>query len=89
MANKTDRKRAPNFNFNVSHEGDYVVLASEPLCICGIDVAAPQQVTASSVHQFPGMALRHGYYWSRRSRPQLPLVFTNLCPGWPAAEDAW
>jgi len=30
-----------NFNFNVSHEGDWVVLASEPLCVCGIDVAAP------------------------------------------------
>ena len=24
-----------NFNFNVSHEGDWVVLASEPLCVCG------------------------------------------------------
>lgn len=30
-----------NFNFNVSHEGDWVVLASEPLCVCGVDVAAP------------------------------------------------
>lgn len=25
-------------------QGDYVVLASEPLCVCGCDVAAPQQV---------------------------------------------
>lgn len=25
-------------------QGDYVVLASEPVCICGCDVAAPQQV---------------------------------------------
>ncbi len=24
-------------------QGEYVVLASEPLCICGVDVAAPQQ----------------------------------------------
>lgn len=31
-----------NFNFNVSHEGDWVVLASEPICVCGIDVAAPE-----------------------------------------------
>jgi 4'-phosphopantetheinyl transferase len=38
---------APNFNFNVSHEGDYVVLAAEPVCICGVDVAAPQQVRRS------------------------------------------
>lgn len=35
---------APNFNFNVSHEGDYTALASEPLCVCGVDVAAPQQL---------------------------------------------
>jgi len=35
---------APNFNFNVSHEGDYVVLASEPNCIVGVDVAAPGQL---------------------------------------------
>lgn len=33
----------PNFNFNVSHEGRYVVLASEPCCVCGVDVAAPDQ----------------------------------------------
>lgn len=32
----------PNFNFNCSHEGDFVVLASEPLCIVGVDVAAPR-----------------------------------------------
>ncbi len=25
-------------------QGAYVVLASEPLCLCGVDVAAPQQV---------------------------------------------
>jgi hypothetical protein len=56
---------APNWNFNVSHEGasavaraacvpscepacsragDYVVLAAEPLCVCGVDVAAPGQL---------------------------------------------
>ena len=32
---------APNFNFNVSHEGDYVVLASDPVLLIGIDVSAP------------------------------------------------
>ena len=36
--------RAPNWNFNVSHEGDFVVLASEPLAVCGVDVAAPAQL---------------------------------------------
>ena len=34
-----------NFNFNVSHEGDLVILAAEGrACVCGVDVAAPQQV---------------------------------------------
>ena len=32
---------APNFNFNVSHEGYYVVLASESTLLVGIDVSAP------------------------------------------------
>lgn len=32
---------ARNWNFNVSHEGRFVALASEPYAVCGIDVAAP------------------------------------------------
>jgi len=39
---------APNWNFNVSHEGDYVVLAAEPLLLCGIDVAAPSVARSKS-----------------------------------------
>jgi len=39
-----DQCHLANFNFNVSHEGDWVILASEPLCVCGVDVSAPQQV---------------------------------------------
>eukprot|EP00443_Scrippsiella_acuminata_P000189 CAMPEP_0115325820 /NCGR_PEP_ID=MMETSP0270-20121206/83227_1 /TAXON_ID=71861 /ORGANISM="Scrippsiella trochoidea, Strain CCMP3099" /LENGTH=203 /DNA_ID=CAMNT_0002746053 /DNA_START=1 /DNA_END=609 /DNA_ORIENTATION=+ len=38
-----ERPELANFNFSVSHEGDWVVLASEPLCLCGVDVAAPQE----------------------------------------------
>ena len=30
-----------NWNFNVSHEGAFVVLAAEPLAVVGVDVAAP------------------------------------------------
>uniref|UniRef100_A0A9I9D3E4 holo-[acyl-carrier-protein] synthase n=1 Tax=Cucumis melo TaxID=3656 RepID=A0A9I9D3E4_CUCME len=30
----------PNFNFNVSHHGDFVVIASEPLCLVGLDVVS-------------------------------------------------
>ena len=34
---------APNWNFNVSHEGAFVVLAAEPVLLCGVDVAAPRE----------------------------------------------
>eukprot|EP00241_Pyramimonas_parkeae_P007284 CAMPEP_0114234862 /NCGR_PEP_ID=MMETSP0058-20121206/5934_1 /TAXON_ID=36894 /ORGANISM="Pyramimonas parkeae, CCMP726" /LENGTH=303 /DNA_ID=CAMNT_0001346567 /DNA_START=65 /DNA_END=976 /DNA_ORIENTATION=- len=44
LANLTHVPEAPNFNYNVSHEGNYVVLASEPVAVCGIDCAAPQQL---------------------------------------------
>ena len=37
---------APNWNFNVSHEGKYIVLASEPMALCGVDVAAPEESRA-------------------------------------------
>ena len=43
LANAIALPHAPNFNFNVSHEGDFVVLASEPVAMCGVDVAAPGQ----------------------------------------------
>mmetsp|Transcript_122319 Transcript_122319/g.237929 ORF Transcript_122319/g.237929 Transcript_122319/m.237929 type:complete len:372 (+) Transcript_122319:122-1237(+) len=33
----------PNFNFNVSHDGRWVVLASDPLRLVGADVSAPQR----------------------------------------------
>lgn len=33
----------PNFNFNVSHDGRWVVLASDPLRLVGVDVSAPQR----------------------------------------------
>ncbi|KAI3430442.1 hypothetical protein D9Q98_005037 [Chlorella vulgaris] len=47
VANKDRPQHAPNWNYSVSHEGDYVILASEPVAICGCDVAAPQQVRRS------------------------------------------
>lgn len=31
----------PNFNFNVSHEGDYVILATENVCIVGVSCGLP------------------------------------------------
>ncbi|QDZ19168.1 4'-phosphopantetheinyl transferase [Chloropicon primus] len=50
VANPVDRPAdRPNFNFNVSHEGDYVVLASDPVCVVGVDVAAPGQSRKNGV----------------------------------------
>ncbi|MCL7023921.1 hypothetical protein MKW94_005802 [Papaver nudicaule] len=48
---ETDGKNMefPNFNFNVSHHGDYVAIASEPLYIVGLDIVSldsPKQETA-------------------------------------------
>lgn len=40
-------KRAPklaNFNFNVAHEGHFVVLASDPALLVGIDISAPFEI---------------------------------------------
>ena len=40
-------------------QGDFVVLASEPVCICGVDVAAPQQLRArNSQHKMSMAELR-------------------------------
>lgn len=38
MANSFKNIPFPNLNFNVSHHGDYVALASEPLCLVGLDI---------------------------------------------------
>jgi len=40
-------KEAPNFNLNVSHEGAWVVCASEPTCVAGIDVAELRRLKAN------------------------------------------
>lgn len=37
-------------------QGDFVVLASEPVCICGVDVAAPQQLRVRNSQQKMSMA---------------------------------
>uniref|UniRef100_G2XLD6 holo-[acyl-carrier-protein] synthase n=1 Tax=Oryza glaberrima TaxID=4538 RepID=G2XLD6_ORYGL len=39
----------PGFNFNTSHQGEYVGIASEPLCLVGLDIVCiskPQRETA-------------------------------------------
>ncbi|KAL6580832.1 hypothetical protein OROMI_006755 [Orobanche minor] len=32
--------RYKNFNYNVSHHGDYVAIASEPICLVGLDIVS-------------------------------------------------
>ncbi|XP_004514712.1 uncharacterized protein [Cicer arietinum] len=42
----------PNFNFNVSHHGDYVAIASEPLCLVGIDIVSFDMPKKETVTEF-------------------------------------
>ncbi|KAK1421193.1 hypothetical protein QVD17_23356 [Tagetes erecta] len=37
---KHQNVKFPNFNFNVSHHGDYVAIASEPICLVGLDIVS-------------------------------------------------
>ena len=48
LKNATKPDDRQNFNVNVSHEGRYVVLAAEPWCLCGVDVAAPRDTKLDS-----------------------------------------
>ncbi|XP_007037095.2 PREDICTED: L-aminoadipate-semialdehyde dehydrogenase-phosphopantetheinyl transferase [Theobroma cacao] len=42
----------PNFNFNVSHHGDYVAIASEPLCLVGLDIVSHMIPEKETVLEF-------------------------------------
>jgi len=42
--NGDDEKVAPNFNFNVSHDGPWLALAAEPLLLVGVDVTSPRVI---------------------------------------------
>lgn len=44
--------RYPNFNFNVSHHGHYVAIASEPLCLVGIDIVSYAVPSGETVAEF-------------------------------------
>ena len=51
LKNATKPDDRQNWNVNVSHEGRYVVLAAEPWCLCGVDVAAPRDTKLDSLKQ--------------------------------------
>ncbi|XP_059307748.1 uncharacterized protein LOC132059214 [Lycium ferocissimum] len=42
----------PNFNFNASHHGDFVAIASEPICLVGLDIVAQTIPEKESVEEF-------------------------------------
>ncbi|GLT88741.1 hypothetical protein SLE2022_067520 [Rubroshorea leprosula] len=42
----------PNFNFNVSHHGDYVAIASEPLCLVGLDIVSHMIPQIETIPEF-------------------------------------
>ncbi|KAG8390782.1 hypothetical protein BUALT_Bualt01G0119200 [Buddleja alternifolia] len=42
----------PNFNFNVSHHGDYVAIASEPICLVGLDIVSQSIPTNETADEF-------------------------------------
>ncbi|XP_077984902.1 L-aminoadipate-semialdehyde dehydrogenase-phosphopantetheinyl transferase-like [Glandiceps talaboti] len=42
----------PHFNFNVSHQGDYAVLAAEPVLQVGVDVMKVEQPNRTNVPEF-------------------------------------
>eukprot|EP00933_Yihiella_yeosuensis_P057243 TRINITY_DN5690_c0_g1_i1.p1 TRINITY_DN5690_c0_g1~~TRINITY_DN5690_c0_g1_i1.p1 ORF type:complete len:468 (+),score=90.51 TRINITY_DN5690_c0_g1_i1:46-1449(+) len=44
----TPKDEAPNWNVNCSHEGSWVVCASEPTCVAGIDVAELRRTKKNS-----------------------------------------
>ncbi|XP_020202696.1 L-aminoadipate-semialdehyde dehydrogenase-phosphopantetheinyl transferase isoform X2 [Cajanus cajan] len=44
--------RFPNFNFNVSHHGDYVAIASEPVCLVGLDIVSYDVPQGETITEF-------------------------------------
>lgn len=42
----------PNFNFNVSHHGDYVGIASDPVCLVGLDIVSIMIPERTTEHEF-------------------------------------
>ncbi|CAA2973702.1 L-aminoadipate-semialdehyde dehydrogenase-phosphopantetheinyl transferase-like isoform X1 [Olea europaea subsp. europaea] len=42
----------PNFNFNASHHGDYVAIASEPICLVGLDIVSHSVPKNETAYEF-------------------------------------
>ncbi|XP_052198921.1 uncharacterized protein LOC127806015 [Diospyros lotus] len=42
----------PNFNYNTSHHGDFVAIASEPICIVGLDIVSHTVPEKETIPEF-------------------------------------
>lgn len=45
-------KGLPNFNFNTSHDGHFVAIASEPVCLVGLDIVYHSTPVKESIEEF-------------------------------------
>uniref|UniRef100_A0A6V7NFG7 holo-[acyl-carrier-protein] synthase n=1 Tax=Ananas comosus var. bracteatus TaxID=296719 RepID=A0A6V7NFG7_ANACO len=52
LQNNEDNVVFPNFNFNASHHGDYVGIASEPRCLVGLDIVSVSKPQKEEVLEF-------------------------------------
>lgn len=73
-AKEGDEEDDENFNFNVAHDGDWVVLCADGTRLCGIDVCGkqgPKETTLASVEKwfelFETHFSRSEWAWIRRS----------------------
>jgi len=76
----------PTFNFNVSHQGDYAVLAAEPYHAVGVDVMKVERAGSQPVPEFFRLMKRQftADEWSSILRPaeepeQLALFYRHWC----------
>ena len=44
--------RFPNWNYNVSHHGDYVGIATEPVCLVGLDIMNSSERPRTNARSF-------------------------------------
>ncbi|XP_006814968.1 L-aminoadipate-semialdehyde dehydrogenase-phosphopantetheinyl transferase-like [Saccoglossus kowalevskii] len=79
-------KHLPNFNFNVSHQGDYSVIAAEPALQVGVDVMKVEQPNRTNVPDFFHTMRKQftEHEWKTIKRPrtewkQLEMFYRHWC----------
>ena len=70
----------PCLTKRVQVQGDYVVLASEPVCICGVDVAAPQQLRVRNSQQKMSMAELRSIFSRQFTEYEVGQAFSRPAP---------